>query len=131
MANGETNVSNEQLRPIPRIFVVHPATDGAHVKGNNYASEYRIEAPWKLWCKPEWIIDIQLKKLCDDALLEKQEIRQSFKYNGYWWTVKHDQETGTRVFRNTDHSVKMSLDEHNKLYEPLVTSLDELPDWYW
>jgi hypothetical protein len=27
--------------------------------------------------------------------------------------------------------MKMLLDEYNKLYHPLVTSLDELPDWYW
>ena len=130
LGDGETNVSNEQLRPIPRILVLHPPTDGRHTEGDKRASEYRYEAPWKFWCKPEWIIDTQLKKLCDDAL-EKEEIRQSFKYNDYWWTVKHDQEKGTRVFRNTDYTMKMLLDEYNKLYHPLVTSLDELPDWYW
>jgi len=143
LGDGETNVSPntkestdalknecyEQPRPMPRIYVKTGPSDGARVKGDNYASQYRYQAPWKFWCKLEWIIDTQLKKLCDEALLEKEELRHSFKYDDFWWTVK--QVEGTRVFRNTNYTMKMSLDEHNKSEQPPVTSLDELPDSHW
>lgn len=80
------------------------------VKGDNYAFTYRYEPDLympKLWCRPYWIIDIQLMKLCDEALLENEETRHSFKYDDYWWTVTHDHMKGTKVMRDTDYTMKM------------------------
>jgi hypothetical protein len=81
------------------------------VEGDNYAFTYRYEPDLympRLWCRLRWIIDIQLKKLCDEALLEKEEARHTFKYGDYWWTVKHDQTLkGAKVFRETEYSRKM------------------------
>ena len=81
------------------------------VKGDKYAFTYRYEPDLYipiLWCRLRWIIDIQLKKLCDKALLENEENRHSFKYDDYWWTVKHDQTIkGAKVFRDTDYNMKM------------------------
>jgi hypothetical protein len=80
------------------------------IEGDNYAFTYRLKPDLympSVWCRLDWITDIQLKKLCDEALLEKEEARHSFKYEDYWWTVTHDQMTGTKVFRCTEHARKM------------------------
>ena len=56
------------------------------VKGDRYAVTYRLEPDLYipiLWCRLLWIKDKQLKKLCDDALLEKEKARHTFKYDGY------------------------------------------------
>src|SRR5215831_3159707 len=83
------------------------------VKGDKYAFTYRYEPDLympKLWCSLYWITDIQLKKLCEEALLEKDKTRHSFKYDDYWWTVIPDKK-GAKVFRDTEGRRKMFLDE--------------------
>jgi hypothetical protein len=92
------------------------------VKGDNYAFTYRYEPDLympKLWCRLHWIIDIQLKKLCDEALLENEETRHSFKYDDYWWTVKDDQKMGAKVFRDTDYTRNM--------WKPINDDIPKIP----
>jgi hypothetical protein len=93
------------------------------IEGDNYALTYRLKPDLympSVWCRLDWIIDIQLKKLCDEALLEKEKARRSFKYDDYWWTVTHDQMTGTKVFRYTESFRKM-------FYEPINDHIPKIP----
>jgi len=86
------------------------------VKGDNYAFTYRLEPCLyipTLWCRLPWITDIQLKKLCEEALLEKEKTRHSFKYGNLWWTVVPDQK-GTKVLRDSERRMRMFLDEDNE-----------------
>lgn len=105
-----------------RYIMTHMEDVVLPVKGDNYAFTYRYQPDMYvpvLWCRLPWIIDIQLKKLCDEALLENEETRHSFKYDDYWWTVKHDQMMGAKVFRDTDYTRKM--------WEPINDDRPEIP----
>ena len=91
------------------------------VKGDKYAFTYRYEPDLYMplfWCRLHWIIDIQLKKLCDEALLEKEKARHTFKYDNFWWTVTDDQR-GAKVFRDTDYTRKM--------WEPINDDRPKIP----
>ena len=103
---------NETTRKVITLFedVLLP------VEGDNYAFTYRLEPDLhipELWCRLDWITDIQLKKLCEEALLEKDKTRHSFKYDDYWWTVIPDKK-GAKVFRETEERRKMFFDEANE-----------------
>ena len=92
------------------------------VEGDNYAFTYRLEPDLhipELWCRPPWITDIQLKKLCEAALLEQDKTSHSFKYDDYLWTVIPDQK-GAKVYRETEERRKMFLDEVNEHNQVIV-----------
>ena len=107
-----TNLEDDEIKRIAAQFedALVP------VKGDRFAFTYRYEPDLympKLWCRLHWITDIQLKKLCDEALLEKEEARHSFKYGGYWWTVTHDRMRRAKVLRDTDYYRKMWMEPIN------------------
>ena len=105
-----------------RYIMTHMEDVVLPVKGDKYAFTYRYEPDLympKLWCSLHWITDIQLKKLCEEALLEKDKTRHSFKYDDYWWTVIPDKK-GAKVFRYTEHFRKM-------FYEPINDHIPKTP----